>query len=98
MALEIKLSNSWHIVDNPYSSSGVILEHQIKSKTSSKVRIEKTYHQSVPRALDFYTRVVIAKKEKKVRAIRDYLDEFTAIYNEGVERIEEAIKTQDTDK
>ena len=96
MALQIKLSPSWVIINNEYSPSGVILVHKVKSKTSSKVREDRTYHPDVPRALDYYARVVIAKKEKKVKSIRDYIDEFEVIFNEGVERVEEEIETQDT--
>jgi len=96
MSLEIKLSPRWRIIDNPHSSSGVILERQIKSKNSSKVRIEKTYHQSVSHALDFYTRVVVAKNEKKVKTVREYLDEFDSISKEVANIVKEAQKHYET--
>ena len=96
MSLEIKLSPSWRIIDNPHSSSGVILERKIKSKNSSKVRIENTYHQSVYHALDFYARVVVAKGNKKVKTIREYLDEFDTILKEATENVKEAQKHYET--
>lgn len=96
MSLEIKLSPSWFIVNNEHSSSGVILEHRTKSKNSSKVRTENTYHQSVSHALDFYARVVIAKNEKKVKTIREYLDEFDSISKEVANIVKEAQKHYET--
>lgn len=97
MPLEIKLSPRWRIIDNPHSSSGVILERQIKSNNSSKVRIENTYHQSVSHALDFYARVVISKNDKKVKSIREYIDEYDNIFKDGVDKIEKAQQYFETD-
>lgn len=98
MSLEIKLSQSWLIIENEYSPSGVILVHRVKSKTSSKVREDRTFHPDVPRALNYYTRFVIAKKQDKVKTVRGYIDEYNEIFKDGVDKIEEAIKAQDTDK
>lgn len=98
MSLEIKLSPSWVIINNDYSQSGVILLHKVRSKSSSKVREERTYHSDLAYALKYYAKVAIAKKEKKVKSIRDYIDEYEVIFNEGVERIEEAVEAQDTNK
>ena len=97
MSVEIKLSPSWFITNNEHSSSGVILEHRTKSKNSSKVRIEKTYHQSISHALDFYARVMISKNDKKVKSIRDYIDEYNNIFKDGVDKVEKAQQYFETD-
>lgn len=97
MSLEIKLSQTWWIVNNEYSTSGVILEHRMKSKSNSKIRVERTYHGGLAHALKYYAKNVIAKNDKKVNSIRDYIDEYDKIFKDGVEKIEEAQRYFETD-
>lgn len=97
MSLEIKLSPSWYIVNNEHSSSGVVLEHRAKSKSSSKVRIDRTYHGGLAYALKYYAKVAIANNDKKVKSVREYLDEFDTILKEATENVKEAQQYFETD-
>ena len=97
MSLEIKLSPSWFIVNNEHSTSGVILEHRTKSKSSSKVRIDRTYHGDLAGALKYYAKVAIANNDKKVKSIREYIDEYNNIFKDGVDKIEKAQQHFETD-
>ena len=96
MSLEIKLSPSWYIVNNEHSSSGVILEHRTKSKSSAKVRVDRTYHGDLAGALQYYAKWAIANNDKKVKTIREYLDEFDTILKEATENVKEAQKHYET--
>lgn len=96
MSLEIKLSPSWFIINNEHSTSGVILEHRTKSKSSSKVHVDRTYHGGLAHALKYYTQTVINKNEKKVVTVREYLDEFDATLKEATENVKEAQKHYET--
>ena len=97
MSLEVKLSRSWYIVNNEHSSSGVILEHRTKSKSSAKVRVDRTYHGGLAYALKYYAKVVIANNNEKVKTIREYIDEYNKIFKDGVDKIEEAQQYFETD-
>lgn len=97
MSIEIKLSPSWFIVNNEHSSSGVILEHRTKSKSSSKVHIDRTYHGGLAHALKYYSKNAIAKNDKKVKNVRDYVDEYNKIFKDGVDKIEKAQQYFETD-
>lgn len=97
MSLEIKLSQSWWIVNNEHSTSGTILEHRTKSKSSSKVRVDRTYHGDLTGALKYYAKVAIANNDKKVKTIREYIDEYNKIFKDGVDKIEEAQQYFETD-
>jgi hypothetical protein len=102
MALEIKLSPSWLLINNEYSVSGVILIHKIQKK-GRKPRFERTYHKDVIYALKYYAQTVINKNEKKVTTVREYLDEFDSILEEAAKNVKEAQKyyetsNEDTDK
>ena len=97
MSLEIKLSQSWWIVNNEHSSSGVILEHRTKSKSSSKVHIDRTYHGGLAHALKYYAKNVIAKNDKKVKSVREYIDEYNKIFKDGVDKIEKMQQYFETD-
>jgi len=97
MSVEIKLSPSWFIVNNEHSSSGVILEHRTKSKSSSKVHIDRTYHGGLAHALKYYTKNTIAKNDKKVKSVREYIDEYNKIFKDGVDKIEKIQQYFETD-
>ncbi|AFU63117.1 hypothetical protein 8014-B2_0050 [Lactobacillus phage ATCC 8014-B2] len=97
MSLEIKLSTSWWIVNNEHSSSGVILEHRTKSKSSSKIHIDRTYHGGLAHALRYYAKNVVAKNDKKVKSVREYIDEYDKIFEDGVDKVEEAQQYFETD-
>lgn len=97
MSLEIKLSPSWYIVNNEHSSSGVILEHRTKSKSSAKVRVDRTYHGGLAHALKYYAKNSVAKNDKKVKSVREYIDEYNKIFKDGVDKIEEAQQYFETD-
>ena len=97
MSLEIKLSTSWWIVNNEHSTSGVILEHRTKSKSSSKVHIDRTYHGGLAYALKFYAKTAIAKNDKKVKSVRDYIDEYNKIFKDGADKIEKMQQYFETD-
>ncbi|AVH85642.1 hypothetical protein [Lactobacillus phage Maenad] len=97
MALEIKLSPSWVIINNDYSPSGVILLHKVRSKSSSKVREERTYHSDLAYALKYYAKNAIAKNDKKVKSIREYIDEYNKIFKDGVDKIEKMQQYFETD-
>ncbi len=95
MSLEIKLSPSWILINNEYSTSGVILIHKIQ-KQGRKPRFERTYHKDVVYALKYYAQTVINKNEKKVTTVREYLDEFTSIQKEVAGIVKEAQKHYET--
>ena len=97
MSVEIKLSPSWFIINNEHSTSGVILEHRTKSKSSSKVRIDRTYHGGLAHALKFYAKNAIAKNDKKVKSVREYLDEYNKIFKDGADKIEKMQQYFETD-
>jgi len=97
MSVEIKLSPSWFIINNEHSTSGVILEHRTKSKSSSKVHVDRTYHGGLAHALKFYAKTAIAKNDKKVKSVREYIDEYNNIFKDGVDKIEKAQQHFETD-
>jgi len=97
MSVEIKLSTSWWIVNNEHSTSGVILEHRTKSKRSLKVRIDRTYHGDLAGALKYYAKLAIANNDKKVKSVREYIDEYNNIFKDGVDKIEKAQQHFETD-
>lgn len=97
MSLEIKLSPSWYIVNNEHSSSGVVIEHRTKSKSSAKVRVDRTYHGDLAGALQYYAKWAIANNDKKVKTIREYIDEYNKIFKDGVDKIEKAQQYFETD-
>lgn len=97
MSVEIKLSQTWYIINNEHSSSGVILEHRTKSKSSSKVRVDRTYHGDLTGALKYYTKTAIAKSDKKVKSVRNYIDEYNKIFKDGADKIEKVQQYFETD-